>query len=853
MKKFLLIFLLFVSVALSQTTTQNIGLTRGDATTFRFNYNFEIVSTYELYFTVKATQEIGDDALITKANTLGGGGNTEIEIITSSSVSFPSRKIITVKLLTTDTDTFTLPFYYYDVVITNPDDAADSKTIYIGTMTIDRDVRTPYDGTGFNYAISRVQVENTIADLRTSPGSTNLKLSTVLGYYSIDDGGGGFFYWDAASTDTDDGGAIIKCTNVTTGRWLRTFNGEDANVKWWGAKGNLTQDATDIFILVEAWANTNGKGFYIPYGDYRVSSGVGANKFNFNGAIRVYGDAFDKNINARTATRIYPAANGDTLFYSGGASNQARTMTFEYLVFEGRNGADTANVGLRMYTENYVSFCEWIGFHKADTAIAVDIRGSDAIWFENCIWRINDISIRIDERDGSNTSNLISISNSRIIWSRYYGIHARNVLQLSVNNSSIESASMGYSTATANASTDYVTVANTWKYDNADSVTFTTTGILPAGLAVLTTYFVINRTGEVLQVSATAGGAAINITDAGSGTHTIIATGNNNNEIWLSYCKAVDLQSVYFELSAHADSRMLYMAPWDEDATIGLVTNINIYGGTQTAVTAEYAFEIATHAGVNMNLYGAKLEATIAPGLVKDTVIYDVDFYGVFYGITFGNNIQKYTIDNYNSDDFVHTPASGLFKNEPHHLWATYSYGNQGGHEYMRLMGGTSGHNATVANSDYFRNTSQRLILPIAEPELLGDDAGTDSVRVTINYTNATDLGTEAMYCEIRLLYSMEGANDRGQLMLYKASAFHDGSQSRLYALAEETLVNSGAGNGWHPWATAVIVSVSTTQFIFDLYANDATIVGNVTGELVYGANVSSVVLTSGNDGAGYD
>ncbi|KKK53695.1 hypothetical protein LCGC14_3092190, partial [marine sediment metagenome] len=126
MKKFLLIFLLFVSVALSQTTTQNIGVTRGDATTFRFNYNYPgITATYEIYFTVKATQEIGDDALITKANTLGGGGNTEIEIIISSSVSFPSRKIITVKLLTTDTDTFALPFYYYDVVITNPDDAID--------------------------------------------------------------------------------------------------------------------------------------------------------------------------------------------------------------------------------------------------------------------------------------------------------------------------------------------------------------------------------------------------------------------------------------------------------------------------------------------------------------------------------------------------------------------------------------------------------------------------------------------------------------------------------------------------------------------------------------------------------
>lgn len=55
---------------------------------------------------------------------------------------------------------------------------------------------------------------------------------------------------------------------------------------------------------------------------------------------------------------------------------------------------------------------------------------------------------------------------------------------------------------------------------NDDVVWLTTTGTLPAGLAIDTKYYVINKTDDDYQVSLTLSGSAVDITDTGSGTHT---------------------------------------------------------------------------------------------------------------------------------------------------------------------------------------------------------------------------------------------------------------------------------------------------------------------------------------------
>lgn len=76
-------------------------------------------------------------------------------------------------------------------------------------------------------------------------------------------------------------------------------------------------------------------------------------------------------------------------------------------------------------------------------------------------------------------------------------------------------------TFTADAGADTISVGTDDDYANGDTVYLTTTGTLPAGLALLTKYYVVGVAAGTLQLSATFGGSAIDITDTGTGTHSV--------------------------------------------------------------------------------------------------------------------------------------------------------------------------------------------------------------------------------------------------------------------------------------------------------------------------------------------
>lgn len=64
---------------------------------------------------------------------------------------------------------------------------------------------------------------------------------------------------------------------------------------------------------------------------------------------------------------------------------------------------------------------------------------------------------------------------------------------------------------------------------NTTQIELFTTGTLPTGLSTNTTYYVVNSSGTTFNVSLTSGGAAINTTAAGSGTHTFGLLGSTGN------------------------------------------------------------------------------------------------------------------------------------------------------------------------------------------------------------------------------------------------------------------------------------------------------------------------------------
>lgn len=79
---------------------------------------------------------------------------------------------------------------------------------------------------------------------------------------------------------------------------------------------------------------------------------------------------------------------------------------------------------------------------------------------------------------------------------------------------------IGILTATFTAATTDVITSAAHGLKNGDMIVLTTTDTLPAGLAINTVYFVIDKTTNTFKLSLTANGAPINITDTGTGTHT---------------------------------------------------------------------------------------------------------------------------------------------------------------------------------------------------------------------------------------------------------------------------------------------------------------------------------------------
>lgn len=88
----------------------------------------------------------------------------------------------------------------------------------------------------------------------------------------------------------------------------------------------------------------------------------------------------------------------------------------------------------------------------------------------------------------------------------------------------MESAEWDNGTVTITNASPGVVTWNSHGQANGDRVILSTTGALPTGLTAGSTYFVSNKTANTFELSATLGGASINTSSAGSGTHTAHST-----------------------------------------------------------------------------------------------------------------------------------------------------------------------------------------------------------------------------------------------------------------------------------------------------------------------------------------
>lgn len=151
-----------------------------------------------------------------------------------------------------------------------------------------------------------------LEDIAFAP--TDGQTITVTGYYSPGDGGGGEFYWDAASVDAPNAGTIIKVTSITTGRWIRLVEG-GINVKWFGAKGDLSDNASPAIQATHDYIQSLGEPrvMYSPGGSYKcddpITIDVSVVRWEADGALLDFTDMAD-GLTAITVT-------GGTLSYVG--------------------------------------------------------------------------------------------------------------------------------------------------------------------------------------------------------------------------------------------------------------------------------------------------------------------------------------------------------------------------------------------------------------------------------------------------------------------------------------------------------------------------------------------------------
>lgn len=120
-------------------------------------------------------------------------------------------------------------------------------------------------------------------------------------------------------------------------------------------------------------------------------------------------------------------------------------------------------------------------------------------------------------------------------------------------------------TFTVDAGTDVLTLTDSTEVSDGDRVRLTTTDTLPAGLSAATDYYWIAASSKL---SATSGGSAIDITDTGTGTHTITRQPDSTND-------EASIASAMFEVSFRTNPEANEWRPSINQVDATIYHNVN--------------------------------------------------------------------------------------------------------------------------------------------------------------------------------------------------------------------------------------------------------------------------------------
>lgn len=166
-------------------------------------------------------------------------------------------------------------------------------------------------------------------------------------------------------------------------------------------------------------------------------------------------------------------------------------------------------------------------------------------------------------------------------------------------------------TFTADASTDIITISSSLQQDYI-SFTLTTTGTLPAGLSTGTVYYGRFQTLTTFKISTTLAnainGVYVNITSAGTGTHTLTTTDigtikcstrdlrtgvvyavDSNNYVWMSIVPGGTLGWTLISGNTLTQGNGNGIAVWQDYLFVFRSRNIDVYGALSNLGTAAWS------------------------------------------------------------------------------------------------------------------------------------------------------------------------------------------------------------------------------------------------------------------------
>lgn len=198
-------------------------------------------------------------------------------------------------------------------------------------------------------------------------------------------------------------------------------------------------------------------------------------------------------------------------------------------------------------------------------------------------------------------------------------------------------ARTGSFTATiSNASPGVVTKTSHGLLDG-DLVVLSTTGALPAGLSVATAYYVVNKTANTFELSATYAGTSINTTDAGSGTHTVSYAGLAYRPLSISNLDVAASAAIALsKLAALTSARLIVGSAGNVPAAVDVTGDVTISNAGVTAIGASKVLpsmveaDLARYADVQLtNAQVLALRATpitlvSAPGANRATLVHAI-------------------------------------------------------------------------------------------------------------------------------------------------------------------------------------------------------------------------------------